>query len=141
MKRRLFIVASMFSVLLLAVTVLVLVASYMTWSPVPRVIGTDFFHFYRGEASFGTRTSVMFQGRLVYHYEPSIRLDLWHVAYAAAVLPFVGVARLFGRRLGHFWRRQRGSGGLCSRCAYNLTGNTSGVCPECGSAVVGKVGT
>ena len=23
--------------------------------------------------------------------------------------------------------------GLCTACSYNLTGNTSGVCPECGS--------
>jgi len=25
------------------------------------------------------------------------------------------------------------SGGLCRGCGYNLTGNTSGVCPECGT--------
>ncbi len=30
---------------------------------------------------------------------------------------------------------------LCPTCSYNLTGNTSGVCPECGNAVVGKTGT
>jgi hypothetical protein len=29
---------------------------------------------------------------------------------------------------------------VCSRCLYNLTGNTSGVCPECGVTVTGKVG-
>jgi hypothetical protein len=28
------------------------------------------------------------------------------------------------------WRLQ--SGGYCLACSYNLTGNTSGVCPECG---------
>lgn len=32
------------------------------------------------------------------------------------------------RRRDH--RRRRG---LCVRCSYNLTGNTSGVCPECGA--------
>jgi hypothetical protein len=26
----------------------------------------------------------------------------------------------------------------CSRCGYNLTGNTSGVCPECGTPVLVK---
>jgi hypothetical protein len=26
------------------------------------------------------------------------------------------------------WRR-----GLCARCGYDLTGNVSGVCPECGA--------
>lgn len=30
------------------------------------------------------------------------------------------------------WRRYRK--GLCSNCGYNLTGNTSGICPECGEA-------
>jgi hypothetical protein len=40
-----------------------------------------------------------------------------------------------------FRRRQKKSRqGLCHRCRYNLTGNTSGVCPECGTAVAGKVG-
>jgi hypothetical protein len=31
------------------------------------------------------------------------------------------------------WRRRRK--GLCLKCAYNLTGNVSGVCPECGKAI------
>jgi hypothetical protein len=29
--------------------------------------------------------------------------------------------------------------GRCTTCGYNLTGNTSGVCPECGTPVAGKV--
>lgn len=29
--------------------------------------------------------------------------------------------------------------GQCRRCGYDLTGNTSGTCPECGAPVVGKV--
>ena len=33
-----------------------------------------------------------------------------------------------------FWLlgRRRPKPGHCRRCAYNLTGNTSGICPECG---------
>lgn len=31
------------------------------------------------------------------------------------------------------WRRRRR--GLCVRCGYNLTGNVSGVCPECGTEI------
>ena len=30
------------------------------------------------------------------------------------------------------WRRKRG---LCTGCSYNLTGNESGVCPECGTKI------
>jgi len=33
-------------------------------------------------------------------------------------------------------RRERRANGLCEHCAYDLTGNVSGVCPECGSRVV-----
>jgi len=29
-------------------------------------------------------------------------------------------------------RRQRNKRGLCVHCGYNLTGNVSGMCPECG---------
>lgn len=28
-----------------------------------------------------------------------------------------------------------GKPGVCTACGYNLTGNTSGVCPECGTPV------
>lgn len=37
------------------------------------------------------------------------------------------------------YRRRSGMVGVsaCKRCGYNLTGNVSGVCPECGTAVEG----
>jgi hypothetical protein len=31
--------------------------------------------------------------------------------------------------------RRRGSPGHCRACGYNLTGNVSGRCPECGQAI------
>lgn len=33
-----------------------------------------------------------------------------------------------------FWRDRRHPPGHCQGCGYNLTGNESGVCPECGAA-------
>ncbi len=36
------------------------------------------------------------------------------------------------------WRRIEPGG--CSKCGYNLTGNVSGRCPECGAAVEAKTG-
>ena len=39
-----------------------------------------------------------------------------------------------------FWRRGRPRAGYCSACGYSLTGNLSGVCPECGKAVAGEAG-
>jgi hypothetical protein len=32
-----------------------------------------------------------------------------------------------------WWRDRRVAAGHCPRCGYNLTGNVSGVCPECGT--------
>jgi hypothetical protein len=38
------------------------------------------------------------------------------------------------------WRRDRShfGAGRCTSCGYNLTGNTSGICPECGTPVPRK---
>jgi hypothetical protein len=36
---------------------------------------------------------------------------------------------------GPYRRYRRRRGGLCIRCGYNLTGNVSGVCPECGGRI------
>lgn len=33
-----------------------------------------------------------------------------------------------------FWRDSRYPPGHCQRCGYDLTGNVSSVCPECGRA-------
>jgi hypothetical protein len=37
------------------------------------------------------------------------------------------------------YRRKPLEPGRCRRCGYNLTGNTSGVCPECGTAVAATI--
>ena len=51
--------------------------------------------------------------------------------HAAAVLvTAMTPAFVLGRSLR---RRRRREGNLCRQCGYDLTGNVSGVCPECGS--------
>jgi hypothetical protein len=45
------------------------------------------------------------------------------------IYPAVALARGPIRR---WHRRRRGS---CVACGYNLTGNVSGVCPECGAEI------
>jgi hypothetical protein len=49
---------------------------------------------------------------------------------ALAILPLAMVVK---RRRMHALRRI----GCCGQCGYNLTGNVSGVCPECGTAILG----
>jgi|GEM_PF-3319102 len=41
-------------------------------------------------------------------------------------------ALFFGIGAARRWNRCRR--GLCPRCAYDLAGNTTGVCPECGAS-------
>jgi predicted RNA-binding Zn-ribbon protein involved in translation (DUF1610 family) len=56
----------------------------------------------------------------------SVRVPLWPVVLISAVLPVL--------RLVRFVRSRRRRPGLCPACGYNLAGNVSGVCPECGTA-------
>jgi hypothetical protein len=39
------------------------------------------------------------------------------------------------RAIGDYERQDRLRRGLCVKCGYDLTGNLSGTCPECGTAV------
>jgi len=56
------------------------------------------------------------------------------VAGAFGLYPAVAFIRGPLRRWRHGrYRRRRG---LCSRCGYDLTGNVSGICPECGRPIV-----
>ena len=55
-----------------------------------------------------------------------IMVPHWFVAAITIVLPLLwAVAR----------RNHRLQSGTCRTCHYNLAGNTSGVCPECGSRI------
>jgi hypothetical protein len=59
-----------------------------------------------------------------------IRVAHWVVALLFALLPG---AALFRRLI-----RRRPGPGMCVNCGYNLTGNVSGVCPECGKPISNK---
>ena len=56
----------------------------------------------------------------------------WILLVATLILPVVGIVR---------WRRRarRRGRSLCIECGYNLTANTSGVCPECGTPTTAGV--
>ncbi len=54
------------------------------------------------------------------------------VAALMIVFSFIG-SRAIYRRLR--WRTIESTAPLCLKCDYNLTGNVSGICPECGEPV------
>ncbi|UCC30566.1 MAG: hypothetical protein JSU86_20500 [Phycisphaerales bacterium] len=60
-------------------------------------------------------------GRLI------LRFPAWVPPMALGAYPVIAFVRRAVRR-----RRCRQKG-LCVRCGYNLTGNVSGICPECGA--------
>ncbi|HEY8746788.1 MAG TPA: hypothetical protein VIM11_02360 [Tepidisphaeraceae bacterium] len=62
--------------------------------------------------------------------------QVWLPLWLLSVLFFVLPSLLIIGWLSRYRRRRRQQ---CLSCAYNLTGNTSGTCPECGTAVAGKV--
>lgn len=47
-------------------------------------------------------------------------------------LPWIGLSLASGWIL---WKNRRKTAGHCHRCGYNLTGDKSGICPECGARI------
>ncbi len=60
---------------------------------------------------------------------PSLTFDFLVIAYIANTLLYGTIGYL----LGYFTYRP--GPGLCRKCEYNLTGNESGICPECGTVI------
>ena len=58
-------------------------------------------------------------------------LDAWLLIIILAAYPTIAFIR------GPLRRRRRRKRGLCLSCGYNLTGNTTGVCPECSQKIEG----
>ena len=62
-------------------------------------------------------------------YNVNVFVPYWCVLAVSAPLPALWL--IWTRRR----RRGKNNRMLCTHCGYNLTGNTSGVCPECGTAI------
>ena len=86
-----------------------------------------FFGFYWLHDVHGAPMWVVIPIVLVVSFSPIIYITLWLFWRLAP-----------GDHGGPLWRRRRRrlrERGLCMNCAYDLTGNESGVCPECGTEV------
>jgi hypothetical protein len=95
--------------------------AYAPWLPKVwcyRAVGGPGSNGSRDGTSFGTSASAGVTNRI------EVVLPMWVVGSALA-----GVAALL------LWleRRARPRKGGCDVCGYDLTGNTSGICPECGT--------
>ncbi|MBI1825053.1 MAG: hypothetical protein HY287_11495 [Planctomycetes bacterium] len=82
---------------------------------------------------------VSFAGLQIDYYQCKIHPEIWRRMDVVLPLwmPLVIFAALPGIRLIAFVTRvfRRTPPGSCKKCRYNLTGNVSGVCPECGTPV------
>jgi len=54
----------------------------------------------------------------------------WIISLLLLTYPILAFIR------GPLRRRRRRKRGLCPSCGYNLSGNTTGVCPECAAKVI-----
>ncbi len=111
------------------------------WTRFPFQITADapLYNPARGALGFG-RTTTTYTGTVeAPDHTQSLRngtlqdtvIPLYAFATFFAVPPLLWFAAILRRA-------SRTRRNLCPACGYNLTGNTSGVCPECGTAVAGK---
>jgi uncharacterized paraquat-inducible protein A len=124
-RRRLFNFATALSLLLCMATVVLWVRSYRSQYDYRWVMGYGFVS--------------LNGGYIVDYIEPS---NIWRgvtlVAsgrYSVLVTWLSATPIMWAINFYYRSRRQNTANGHCRTCSYSLTGNTRGVCPECGMAV------
>ena len=76
------------------------------------------------------QASTVAPGELEHRYQLwCLSIHLWIISLLLLAYPAIAFIR------GPYRRHRRRKKGLCLKCGYNLTGNTSGVCPECGERI------
>ena len=91
---------------------------------------------FEGEVIYHTPTLVWPDGKLQttgHHIEYRVQTPAW-IWILLLTYPAIVLIR------GPLRRRRRRKRGLCLQCGYNLTGNTTGVCPECSQKIEGDDG-
>jgi hypothetical protein len=62
-----------------------------------------------------------------------IQIADWFIVVALAILPAIWFFN---------WRKKKKPGpGVCGKCSYDLTGNETGTCPECGTVLADSAQT
>ena len=63
----------------------------------------------------------------------------YSVPHWFVTLILLGFPTVYARSLlARYVCQRRVAGGRCRKCGYDLTGNTSGACPECGTSLAGR---
>ncbi|HEY8746789.1 MAG TPA: hypothetical protein VIM11_02365 [Tepidisphaeraceae bacterium] len=138
MRRKFFTLVSALSLLLCAGTVVLLVMSYLAIRPVSRP-GVGFCLIRIDE---GNEFVVLRPGRLEHWiFTPWDGKWYWEGGVSLWVVAAVCAVAGMGSRIVAARTPAQGRVGFCRSCGYDLACNTSGVCPECGTAVAGKVTT
>jgi hypothetical protein len=91
-----------------------------------------------GTARFWNPDRARFNAAMPYNLhvtDVQLRWELPILTFAALPIAWLAIACWW-----HVIQKRRATNNACSACSYDLTGNTSGTCPECGTAVAGKVG-
>ena len=102
--------------------------------------GTVFLERGRVCQPFSGRTPPALRGQEGWHvFRKSDPLpavdDIYLPLWLPALLVGGPAAFLWYSDVAWWWRSQYPSPGHCQNCGYDLTGNVSGVCPECGTTV------
>lgn len=140
-RRRVFSVAALMSLLLCVATVVLWFVSHRWPDRPPSAIQTapagttvPDVGVFLDSGSIGYRRLTWYVGAWEASAEgPSFEMPIW------VLTAFFGVPALVrffpAERVYHRIRRRisRHRPGICPTCSYDLTGNASGVCPECGT--------
>ncbi len=81
--------------------------------------------------TFLSRDALKRQTPMRKHIDVLIGAPFWLIALISGALPAFLLRRFIARL-----RRHRFGEKECSRCGYDLTGNISGTCPECGTSLI-----
>ena len=78
--------------------------------------------------------------RMGFYYSDELSVKYASIPMTIVIIPMYALLAVFSvlpflRVAAQIRRRRRAARGECGNCGYNLTGNTSGVCPECGKPI------